>query len=352
MTVSDFARPRLQPAADAPDCLDLSAGDWVEVRPLQEIMATLDAGGALEALPFMPEMARHCGRRFQVFKVAHKTCDTIRSFAGRRLEGTVHLTGLRCDGGGHGGCQAACLLFWKEAWLRRVDGPEAAVAEAPAAAPRQSLAKLARWSRCDHPGDVEERYRCQATELPRATKPLNMFDPRLYLRDLTSGNLGSWTLMRALLRALARFLGNRLRLLTGGRSRPAVPVPPGEPLGLEPGELVQIRSKAEIEATLEDGVRNRGLSFDSEMAPYCGGIYRVLRRVERIVDEGTGRMLQLRKDCIMLEDVVCSGLRCGLPRLGCPRSVFPYWREAWLRRVEPASCSTQTRILERSRREA
>jgi hypothetical protein len=30
---------------------------------------------------------------------------------------TVHLSDLRCDGSAHAGCQAGCLLFWKEAWL-------------------------------------------------------------------------------------------------------------------------------------------------------------------------------------------------------------------------------------------
>ena len=43
-----------------------------------------------------------------------------------RMRNAVHLEGLRCDGQAHGGCQAGCLLYWKEAWLRRVpsDGRE------------------------------------------------------------------------------------------------------------------------------------------------------------------------------------------------------------------------------------
>jgi hypothetical protein len=32
----------------------LRAGDWVEVRSKQEILRTLDKGGRLEGLPFMP----------------------------------------------------------------------------------------------------------------------------------------------------------------------------------------------------------------------------------------------------------------------------------------------------------
>jgi hypothetical protein len=34
--------------------------------------------------------------------------------------------------------------------------------------------------------------------------------------------------------------------------------------------------------------------------------------------------------CIVLEDVVCRGLY----HRSCPRSIYPYWREVWLRRIE------------------
>src|SRR5690349_2802614 len=100
----------------------LRAGDWVEVLSKEEILTTLDLTGRLEQLPFMPEMFQYCGKRFRVFKRAHKTCDPPNGMAGRRMRSAVHLDGVRCDGTGHGGCQAACLIFWKEAWLKRVDG--------------------------------------------------------------------------------------------------------------------------------------------------------------------------------------------------------------------------------------
>ncbi len=50
-------------------------------------------------------------------------------------------------------------------------------------------------------------------------------------------------------------------------------------LDLRPGELVRIKSKDEIEATLDRENRNRGLYFDGEMATYCGRTARVLGRV-------------------------------------------------------------------------
>jgi hypothetical protein len=105
---------------------------------------------------------------------------------------------------------------------------------------------------------------------------------------------------------------------------------PREILELRPGELVQIRSKREIVPTLDRNNTNRGLSFDTEMLKYCGRRARVLRRVERIIDERTGRMRRLGGDCIILEGVVCTADYNQY----CPRGIYPYWREIWLRRVE------------------
>mgnify|MGYP001301392082 CR=1 FL=1 len=62
----------------------LAAGEWVEVRSKEEVLATLDHQGRLEGMPFMPEMLKFCGSRVRVFKRAHKTCDTVNHPAGRR----------------------------------------------------------------------------------------------------------------------------------------------------------------------------------------------------------------------------------------------------------------------------
>jgi hypothetical protein len=102
------------------DMAKLSAGDWVEVRSKEEILRTLDKSGRMQGLPFKPQTFKYCGQRFQVYKRAHKTCDTVNPIAGRRLADGIHLS-LRCDGQAYGGCQAACLIFWKEGWLKPVD---------------------------------------------------------------------------------------------------------------------------------------------------------------------------------------------------------------------------------------
>jgi hypothetical protein len=107
----------------------LRRGDLVEVRTPAEILATLDDHGALDRLPFMPEMAAFCGQRFVVDRRTEKICDTIQYTGSRRIHDAVLLGDLRCSGASHEGCQAECRLFWKEAWLRKVtaDSPAKAL---------------------------------------------------------------------------------------------------------------------------------------------------------------------------------------------------------------------------------
>src|SRR6266851_10166608 len=108
----------------------LCRGDLVEVKSPDEIVQTLDADGASDHLPFMPEMLEFCGRRFRVSRRALTICfsgpGSRRAF---RPDDVVTLDGLRCSGDAHDGCQKACMIFWREGWLRKVE---------PAAVPAQA----------------------------------------------------------------------------------------------------------------------------------------------------------------------------------------------------------------------
>ena len=139
-------------------------------------------------------------------------------------------------------------------------------------------------------------------------------------------------LVNTILAKMLRYLGSFPRSYPNVRGL-AGATTPRELLDLQPGELVQVRSKNEIEQTINDQGKNRGLSFTREMAPYCGKTFRVLCRVERIVNERTGALLRLPNASIVLEDVICDGC-LSQSRLFCPRSIYPFWREIWLRRVE------------------
>jgi hypothetical protein len=81
------------------------------------------------------------------------------------------------------------------------------------------------------------------------------------------------------------------------------------------------------------------MKFDAELVPYCGGTYKVLRRVTRILNEKTGAMHEMKTPCIILDSVVCQA-RYSECRLFCPRGVYPYWREIWLERVEAPSATS------------
>jgi hypothetical protein len=107
----------------------------------------------------------------------------------------------------------------------------------------------------------------------------------------------------------------------------------GTKLDLEAGELVQVRSLGEIGKTLDSDYRHRGLRYSEEMSPACGKRFRVRRRMNRLIDENTGRMIELKNDCIVLEGFTCSGDRTPAA-LFCPRAAYPIFREAWLRRVD------------------
>jgi hypothetical protein len=336
--------------------LDLLPGDWVEVRSADEILSTLDDRGACDGLVFMPEMLAFCGRRMQVYSRSDKTCDTIDLAGMMRMHDTVHLRGARCGGTSHGGCQAACLMFWKEAWLRPsssarqlTDGDRGTSGAAGSALPvlhdRAWLESLAvRQTAIAEP----THYRCQATEIKSAAFPIKWWEPTQYVRDVRANGVPLWSVIRS----LAIYIYNRVMLRIGGRQYPHVAGrlrrTPVEVLDLRPGEWVVVKSRDEIVATLDATAKNRGMSFEAEMLPYCGKRYRVAQRVDQIIEESSGRMKKLGSVGIILEDVICASAY----RTPCPRANYLYWREIWLRRAEPdelpaqpqdeATCALQT----------
>ena len=334
--------------------LNLLVGDIVEVRSESEILSTLDGNGRLNSMPFMPEMIQYCGKRFRVDKRADKTCDNIQPWNIRRVRNSVHLTGVRCDGQAHANCDAGCFIFWNEAWLKKVEpefvqepnlaGTKAPSADASHAQLAETLHKGTR--RGTDPRSGEAIYACQATDLREFSEDLPWWDLRQYIRDVRSGNVRrgigdskSEKLLEALLGCLEVFRAlliesfNKFQASRQGVQYPHIEgslvTTPTEELSLRPGEIVQVKSKEEILTTLDQRNRNRGLLFDSEMLRYCGGTYRVLKRVNQIVDEKSGKVLRMKSPCIILEGSACVSEYHRL----CPRAIYHYWREAWLRRV-------------------
>ena len=87
-------------------------------------------------------------------------------------------------------------------------------------------------------------------------------------------------------------------------------------------------------ATLDVGNRNRGMAFDKEQTRFCGQRHVVHSRVDRIIDEATGKLVELPNACIILEGVACRAHYSAL-RIACPRAIYSYWRDCWLKRIGP-----------------
>ena len=296
-------------------------GQLVEILSAGEILATLDAAGKFEGVPFMPEMIRYCGRRMRVFRRADKTC--VEGYGIRQMRSTVFLKDARCDGAAHDGCQRDCLIFWKEAWLKPV--PEHPSQELLDPQPREPDGQAAGQLRTR----VGDRYYCQSTELAAATTPLSRWNVAHFFADIVKGELS----IGRFLRIVSRMAVNKLRTLVGlqkigvlaGSQKATFP---GD-LALQPGERVRVKLPDEIAPTMDVNGKNRGLTFEPDMMEFCGDQYEVAFPIKKIILEETGRMIEL-DNTVALKGVTCQGF-CTK---NCPRSNPLYWRESWLERVE------------------
>jgi len=334
---------------------DFVVGDIVRIRSLEEIAATLDSRGCLDGLPFMPEMAKYYGTAGTVFRCVDKIYDYGGRKDMRRLRETVLVAGLRCDGGAHDGCQAGCPMLWKTAWLERAKVPARSTVEASAGsgarpAPGIGTDVSLTPTYIGEPGAPDRRYMCQFTELVNASAEMSPWDPRQDLRPLIAGNVTAAAFGVAL---LTRYF-NAAQKLRGGMGYPPARASSSTTsrhadLDLQPGELVRVASPETIFETLDKTGRNRGLWFDRDMLKHCGLCYRVLRRVDRIIDDARGRMIRMKTPCIVLDAVHGSGEYMRF----CAQQDYPFWREAWLERVEdrrPSAASAPDLSSERALR--
>jgi hypothetical protein len=305
-------------------------GSRVVVRSASEILSTLDANGTLDGLPFMPEMLSWCGKSFHIQRRVDKTC--VEGYPIRRFPANdvVVLNGPRCDGGSHDGCKHGCRIYWKHAWLRAVNAENAEIQCAEG-----ELEKLR--SRLKVKSD-ELRYFCQSTELLRSTED---FPPgrhqrvRIALTEIRNGDIG----ILLALQLLALFLQQKILRMLGYDNwlRGPHKRTPTQSLNLQPGELVRVKSRAEIVQTLDHRISNRGLGLCHEMMRYCGRVTKVRYRVDRLINETTGMMREITDSVTLSSIRGCGSLgeECLCPGEpgDCPRGELMYWREIWLERV-------------------
>jgi len=100
---------------------------------------------------------------------------------------------------------------------------------------------------------------------------------------------------------------------------------------LRRGDLVEVKSPAEILATLDDRGTLGGLPFMPEMIAYCGRRFVVDKRADKICDTINWTGSRRLPDTVLLEQLRCDGSGHD----GCQAECRLFWKEAWLRRVRP-----------------
>jgi hypothetical protein len=105
------------------------------------------------------------------------------------------------------------------------------------------------------------------------------------------------------------------------------------PSKLLPGDLVEVRSEAEILATLNEKGTLDNLPFMPEMLKFCGKTFRVSARAfKTCVDDQEMRRFE---NTVFLEEARCD----GSSHSGCGRACLIFWNEAWLKRSGSATSS-------------
>jgi hypothetical protein len=102
------------------------------------------------------------------------------------------------------------------------------------------------------------------------------------------------------------------------------------PAKFNSGDRVLVKSRNEIQLTLNHWNELRGCSFLPEMWQYCGTTQTVLKPVNRFVDERDCRVKKL-KDVYLLEEVNCQGFELYGK---CDRNCFYFWRAEWLSKID------------------
>lgn len=161
---------------------------------------------------------------------------------------------------------------------------------------------------------------CQIRGLAAMAEPLGRIETAWQLRNR----------IRRIIKRRLRYALNWFSEITGRRPAAIAYGTDGLSAGLRSGEEVRVKSAEEIRATLDRWNRLKGCDFMEEMWPYCGTTQRVLKRVDKFLDERTYRIRKCR-GIVTLEGAMCRGTK----DLGaCDRCCFFFWREEWLERID------------------
>jgi hypothetical protein len=185
---------------------------------------------------------------------------------------------------------------------------------------------------------LDELSGCQIPCIPRISEGKAKFDRQPMLVTMKRVLARPWNyyvkkfLKRAFFRAKA--ITSRAKIARVKKAPEGVGTLRQE---LKPGEWVRIRTREEIEATLNPWKELKGCAFLADMWRYCGTNQKVLKSMQRFLDE---RDYQVKKckGVVLLENVLCQGTPVFGP---CDRCCHFFWREEWLEKlpVDPSQSS-------------
>jgi hypothetical protein len=161
---------------------------------------------------------------------------------------------------------------------------------------------------------------CQLGRLDQTHEPLGVFE-------------SVWQFRKRVKRIVKRrllFMKGVIGMLIHDQSLPPSNAVAMQVGALKTGDLVRVRSKEEIRASLGNWNDLKGCAFMEEMWPYCGTTQRVLKPVKRFLDERDYRVKRIR-DTVLLDGVNCQGTVDFGP---CDRNCFFFWRKEWLEKIE------------------
>jgi hypothetical protein len=178
---------------------------------------------------------------------------------------------------------------------------------------------------------MENLQECQIPSLPRFSEGLADVAPQPPLQRLKRLLARPWNYgVKSWLKRLDRSL-SVTRLKAGRQEAGRLAEAIGQPsVSLQAGDWVRVRSREEIEATLDRWKELKGCAFLEYMWQYCGATHRVLQVMERFLDERDYKVKKVR-GVVLLEGVICR----GTPVFGrCDRCCHLFWREEWLERID------------------
>jgi hypothetical protein len=174
---------------------------------------------------------------------------------------------------------------------------------------------------------------CQIPGLPRMSDGKAEFPPQSLVIRLKRMLARPWNhYVKKILQKTSRTLNRWLSSNHIGKTT-ITPVSKHVEYQLKAGDFVRVRSLEEIRITLNSYNEYKGCAFLVDMQQYCGTVQRVLKPLERFLDE-RDYQVKKAKGIVLLENNYCQ----GTPVFGrCDRSCLLFWREEWLEKIPEPS---------------